>query len=111
MTPTSVADLAAIAPQAGRGGSEQGITGDADDGLDEGLPHGLGQDFPDRKDLDGAILLAGADCVAGRGGVGGSGFGGGGADDLKEARLVRLYLDEQVIPGFMRHLKSFFDSA
>jgi len=88
-----IGDLAAIAPQAGRGGSEQGVTGDAYDGLDEGLPLGLGQDFPDRKYLDGAILLAGADCVAGRVGVGGSAFGGGGADDLKEARLVRLYLD------------------
>jgi len=50
--PEAAADLAALIPPADGGGSEQGTEGDADDGLDEGLPAGCEQGIDDEKDLD-----------------------------------------------------------
>jgi hypothetical protein len=78
-----VGDLAALIPQAGGRGSEQGVAGDADDGLDEGLPLGCSQGVADGKDLDGAVLLTGAAGVAGECGVGRAGGLGNDADGVK----------------------------
>lgn len=58
-----VGDLTAFVPHAGSGGTEQGVAGDADDGLDEGLPLGRGQGIADGKDFDGAVLLSGSPVV------------------------------------------------
>ena len=76
-------DLAALIPQAGGGGSEQGVAGDADDGLDEGLPLGRGQGVADGKDFDGAVLLAGAAGVAGKCALGSVGVVDNDADGVK----------------------------
>ena len=53
-------DLAALLPQAGGGAAQPGVTGDADDGLDEGGPLGPGQARADGKDLDSASFLSGS---------------------------------------------------
>jgi hypothetical protein len=50
------------------------VAGDADDGLDEGLPLGGGQGIADGKDLNGAVLLAGASGVARECGFGRTGI-------------------------------------
>ena len=52
-----VGDFTALGPHAGVGRAEQGAAGDADDGLDEGLPLGRGQGLADGKDFDGSVLL------------------------------------------------------
>lgn len=78
-----VGDLAALIPQAGGRGSEQGVAGDANDGLDEGLPLGCSQGVADGKDLDGAVLLAGAAGVACECGAGRAGGFGNAADGVE----------------------------
>ena len=54
-----VGDLAALIPQAGGRTAQPGVAGDADDGLDEGGPLGLGQGLAGGIDFDGAMLLSG----------------------------------------------------
>ena len=58
------------------------MAGDADDGLDEGLPPGSGQGVADGKDLDGAVFLAGATGVARKYGLGRLGIVGNDADGV-----------------------------
>ncbi len=53
-------DLAALIPQAGGGAAQPGVTGDADDGFDEGSPLGPGQAGADGKDFDSASFLSGS---------------------------------------------------
>ena len=53
-----------------------------DDGLDEGLPPGSGQGVADGKDLDGAVLLAGASGVARKYGLGRLGIIGNNTDGV-----------------------------
>ena len=106
-----VGDLAAFVPQAGGGGSEQGVAGDPDNGLDEGMPLGCGQGFADGKDFDGAILLAGTAGVACECGLGGAGVVGNDADGFKQFGLVGLQLDEEMVARFAGDLEGFFDSA
>ena len=86
-------DLATLVPQAGGGGVKQGAAGDADDGLDEGLPLGPGQGVADREDLNGTIFLAGSALTTRERSVGGSVVGGDGADGFEQIGLVGLYLD------------------
>ncbi len=78
-----VGDFTALVPHAGGGGAEQGAAGDADDGLDEGLPFGRGQGIAHRKDFDGTVLLAGSAVVARNRSVGGNAVVGDGTDGLK----------------------------
>ena len=104
-------DLSALVPQAGSGGVEQGAPGDADDGLDEGLPLGLGQGVADQENLDRAIFLAGSAFVARRGGIVGNTAVGDGSDSLKQVCLVGLHLDQQMVAGVTGNLECFFDSA
>ena len=72
-------DLAALAPQAGGGGMEQGVSGDADDGLDEGPPLGPDQGVADREDLNNPIFLARSTLITRERRVGGRAVGGDGA--------------------------------
>ncbi len=104
-------NLAAFLPQAGGGRAQQGAAGDADDGFDEGLPLGIGQGVADGEGLDGAILLAGAPFAARERGVDGGRGGGDGRNDVKQAGLVGLDLDQQVVARLPRNLEGFFDSA
>ena len=78
-----VGDLAALIPQAGGGGSEQGVAGDADDGLDEGMSVGRGQSVAGGKDFDSAVLLAGAAGVARKCAPGSAGAVGNDTDGVK----------------------------
>jgi len=87
------------------------VAGDADDGLDEGLPLGRGQGVADGKDLDGAVLLAGAAGVAGECGLGRAGVVGNDADGVKQFGLVGLQLDQEVVAGVAGYFEGFFDSA
>lgn len=84
------------------------MAGNADDGLDEGLPPGSGQGVADGKDLDGAVLLAGATGVAAECGVDRADGVGDVADDVEQFRLVGLQLDEQVVAGVTGCLEGFF---
>jgi hypothetical protein len=106
-----VGDLAALIPQAGGGGSEQGVAGDADDGLDEGVPLGRDQGIADGKDFDGAVLLAGAAGVACKNGLGRADAVSNGADGVKQISLIGLQLDQEVIASVTGDFKCFFDSA
>ena len=106
-----IGNLAALAPQAGGSGVEQGVAGDTDDGLDEGLPLGPGQGIADREDLDGAVFLAGSALVARERGIGGSVCAGDSAGGLEQIGLVGLQLDQEVVAGVTGNLECFFDSA
>lgn len=106
-----VGDLAALIPQAGGGGSEQGVAGDADDGLDEGMPLGCGQGVAGGKDFDGAVLLAGAAGVARKCALGSAGVVGNDADGVKQFGLIGLQLDQEVVARVAGYFEGFFDSA
>jgi len=106
-----VGDLAAFAPHARGGGAEQGVAGDADDGLDDGMPLGRGQGIAGGKDFDGAVLLAGSAVVARKRGVGGTAVGGDGADGLEQVGLVSLQLNQEMVSRVADDLERFFDSA
>ena len=84
------------------------MAGDSDDGLDEGVPLGCGQGVADGKDLDGAVLLAGAAGVAGRSSLGCAGIFGNGADGVEQFGLVGLQLDKQVVAGVAGCFEGFF---
>jgi hypothetical protein len=98
--------IAALAPQAGGSGVEQGVAGDALGGA-----LGPGQGIAYREDLDGAIFLAGSALVARDRGVGGNVGGGNGAGSLEQIGLVGLHLDQGTVPGVTDNLEYFFDSA
>jgi hypothetical protein len=104
-------DLATLIPHAGGGAAQPGVAGDADDGLDEGGPLGLGQGVADGKDFDGAILLTGSAFVLRRGGVGGCVLGGDGADGVRQVCLVVFELDQQMVPRSQCRGKCFFGRA
>ena len=104
-------DLAALIPQAGSGRVKQGVAGDADDGLDEGLPPGFGQSVADWKDLDGPIFLAGSALVPRNRSVGRSIVIRDGAGDFEQIGLVRLHLDQEMVAGVTGNFECFFDSA
>ena len=87
------------------------MAGDADDGLDEGLPLGRGQGVAGGKDLDGAVLLAGTAGVAGESGLGRAGVVGNDAGDVKQFGLVGLQLDQEVVARVAGCFEGFFDSA
>ena len=106
-----IGDLAALIPQAGGRTTQPGVAGDADDGLDEGGPLGLGQGLADRKDLDGAMLLPGPAFGLRRGGVGGGVPGGKGADSVRQSGLVVFQLDQQMVACGQGGGKGFFGRA
>lgn len=87
------------------------MAGDADDGLDVGMPLGCGQGVADGKDLDPAVLLARAAGVAGESGLGRVGVVGNDADGIKQFCLIGLQLDQKVVAGVAGCFEGFFDGA
>jgi hypothetical protein len=106
-----VGNLTAFDPHARCSGTEQGVSGDADDCLDQRLPLGRGQGVAGGKDVNGAVFLAGSGAVPRKRGIGGGIVVGDGAGGLKQVGLVRLELDQQMVPGLAGRLERFFDSA
>ena len=106
-----IGDLAALIPQAGGRTAHPGVAGDANNGLDEGGPLGLGQGLADRKDLGGAMLLSGPAFGLRRGGVGGGVLGGNGADSVRQPGLVVFELDQQMVARGQGGGECFFGRA
>ena len=106
-----IGNLAALIPQAGGRTAQPGVAGDADDGLDEGCPLGLGQGLADREDFDGAMLLSGPAFVLRRGSVGGGVRGGNGADSVRQPGLVVFQLDQQMVARGQGGGECFFGRA
>lgn len=104
-------NLTAFFPHASVGRTKQGVSRDTDDGLDERVPLGGGQGVSDGIHFDGAVLLAGSAGVPRKRDVGGDLVGGDSAGGFKQIGLVGLQLDQQMVPGIVRALEYFFDSA
>lgn len=104
-------DLATLIPQAGGRVAQPSLTRNADDGLDEGCPVGLGQVLADGKDLDGAVLLSGSGFGPGRRRIGKGVAGNDGVDDAGQQRLVAFKLDRHVVPRGQDGGKRFFGCA
>jgi hypothetical protein len=100
-----------VVPHAGGGTAQPSAAGDADDGLDEGAPLGLGQDTASGKDFDAAMLLSGAAVVLRRCGVGGGVPGGDAGDGVRQLGLVVFELDEQMVARGQGGCERFFGRA
>lgn len=87
------------------------MSGDADDGLDEGGPLGLGQGFADGKDLDGAVFLARSAVVLGGRGIDRVLGCGDGLDGVRQIGLIVLDLDQQMVARGQGGGECFFGRA
>ena len=104
-------DLTSLVPTAGGGTAQPGAAGDADDGLDEAAPLGLGQDTANGKDLDASMLLSGAAVILRRCGVGWGVVGCVAGDGFSQLGLVVFELDEQMVACRQGGCEGFFGRA
>ena len=89
----------------------QDMSGDANDGLDQGLPLGSGYGACGAEYVGGSGFMPAV--PGGDGGVAAGGPAGGacGLDILQQSWLIVFQLNDQVSLGLCGSLEGFFDSA